>query len=104
MPNQGDRSHWPTLRATCAGIFRTRTRDGWTELLEGIDSCVTPALSMREAPTHRHSAARKSFIAVDDIIQPAPAPRFSRTPAGVSSKAAVPGQHPVEVLREAAFD
>lgn len=104
LPNQWDRSHWPRLRAKFADIFRTRTRDEWTELLEGIDSYVIPVLSIREAPTHRHSVARKSFIEVDDIIQPAPAPRFSRTPAGVSRGVAVPWQHTLEVLREAAFD
>ncbi|MFC9763564.1 CaiB/BaiF CoA transferase family protein [Rhodococcus jostii] len=101
LPDQWDRSQWPALREVFAEVFRTRTRDAWTALLEDTDSCVTPVLSMLEAPSHRHNVSRKAFITVDDITQPAPAPRFSRTPTQVRRGVAEPGQHSVEVLREA---
>ncbi|MDF3304550.1 CaiB/BaiF CoA-transferase family protein [Rhodococcus sp. T2V] len=102
--DQWDRSQWPALREVFAEIFRTRTRDAWTALLENTDSCVTPVLSMLEAPSHRHNVSRNAFIKVDDITQPAPAPRFSRTPTRVRRGVAEPGQHSVEVLREAGMD
>ncbi|MFF2108834.1 CaiB/BaiF CoA transferase family protein [Rhodococcus koreensis] len=104
LPDQWDRSRWPALREVFAEIFRTRTRDAWTALLENTDSCVTPVLSMLEAPSHRHNVSRNAFIKVDDITQPAPAPRFSRTPTQVRRGVAEPGQHSVEVLREAGMD
>ncbi|MFE5704144.1 CaiB/BaiF CoA transferase family protein [Rhodococcus koreensis] len=104
LPDQWDRSQWPALREVFAEIFRTRTRDAWTALLENTDSCVTPVLSMLEAPSHRHNVSRNAFIKVDDITQPAPAPRFSRTPTQVRRGVAEPGQHSVEVLREAGMD
>ena len=104
LPDQWDRSQWPALREVFAEVFRTRTRDAWTALLEDTDSCVTPVLSMLEAPSHRHNVSRNAFITVDDITQPAPAPRFSRTPTQVRRGVAEPGQHSVEVLREAGID
>ena len=61
--------------------FRTKTRDEWTALLEGTDTCFAPVLSMDEAPDHPHLKARETFIEVDGVVQPAPAPRFSRTPS-----------------------
>jgi alpha-methylacyl-CoA racemase len=104
LPDQWDRSQWPALREVFAEVFRTRTRDAWTALLEDTDSCVTPVLSMLEAPSHRHNVSRNAFVKVDDITQPAPAPRFSRTPTQVRRGVAEPGQHSVEVLREAGID
>ncbi|MFC0448579.1 CaiB/BaiF CoA transferase family protein [Rhodococcus jostii] len=104
LPDQWDRSQWPALREVFAEVFRTRTRDAWTALLENTDSCVTPVLSMLEAPSHRHNVSRNAFIKVDGITQPAPAPRFSRTPTQVRRGVAEPGQHSVEVLREAGID
>ncbi|MFD9664045.1 CaiB/BaiF CoA transferase family protein [Rhodococcus sp. NPDC059968] len=104
LPDQWDRSQWPALREVFAEVFRTRTRDAWTALLEDTDSCVTPVLSMLEAPSHRHNVSRNAFVEVDDITQPAPAPRFSRTPTQVRRGVAEPGQHSVEVLREAGID
>ena len=78
-PAQLDQSSWPFLRERLAGQFRTRTRDEWCALLEGTDACVAPVLSLLEAPTHPHHQARATFIEVDGVTQPAPAPRFSRT-------------------------
>jgi alpha-methylacyl-CoA racemase len=68
----------PTLRARLTDLFLTRTRDEWCMLLEGFDACVAPVLSMAEAPAHPHNAARGTFAEIDGLIQPAPAPRFSR--------------------------
>jgi len=63
-------------------LFKTRTRDEWCALLEGTDACFAPVLTMAEAPHHPHNVARGSFIEIDGVVQPGPAPRFSRTPAG----------------------
>jgi len=76
---QGDRANWPKARELFAAKFKTRTRDEWCALLEGTDACFAPVLSLAEAPAHAHHAMRGTFIKVDDIVQPAPAPRFSRT-------------------------
>jgi alpha-methylacyl-CoA racemase len=71
----------PDLRQTLEKLFKTRTRDDWCKLLEGTDACFAPVLTMEEAPRHPHNAARNSFVEVGGVVQPAPAPRFSRTPA-----------------------
>ena len=70
------------LRAKLETVFKTRTRDEWRALLEGTDACFAPVLTMAEAPAHPHNVARGTFIDIDGVVQPAPAPRFSRTPAG----------------------
>ena len=82
---QLDREAWPSLREKTEAIFMTRTRDEWATLFEGTDACVTPILSMGEAPDHPHLAARKIFVEANDHRQPAPAPRFSRTPAQIQT-------------------
>ena len=64
-------------------VFKTRTRDEWCAILEGSDACFAPVLGLREAATHPHLAQRKSFIELDGVLQPAPAPRFSRTPSAI---------------------
>lgn len=74
-----DPSAWPRLRAAIAQAFATRTRDEWASVFEGTDACVAPVLSLTEAATHPHLAARGTFIEVGGVTQPAPAPRFSRT-------------------------
>jgi alpha-methylacyl-CoA racemase len=80
LPDQYDQTAWPALRDRLAAVFRTRTRDDWCQLLEGTDACVAPVLSLLEAPAHPHHQARHTFIEVAGVTQPAPAPRFSRTP------------------------
>lgn len=80
---RSDPKRWPQLRTRIAAVFATRTRDDWAETFAGTDACVAPVLSLTEAPEHRHLAARRTFIDVDGIPQPAPAPRFSRTPAAM---------------------
>ncbi|HTT02725.1 MAG TPA: CaiB/BaiF CoA-transferase family protein [Steroidobacteraceae bacterium] len=79
LPPQHDRAAWPLLRAKLAAVFKTRTRDEWARLLEGSDACVTPVLSMTEAPHHPHNRARQVFVGGDAAL-PAAAPRFSGTP------------------------
>jgi alpha-methylacyl-CoA racemase len=79
-------------RDVLQSVFVTRTRDQWCELLEGSDACFAPVLSLAEAPRHPHNVARGTFVEVDGIVQPAPAPRFSRTPGGTPTKPDVPGQ------------
>lgn len=74
-------AQWPELRARLAGLFQTRPRAEWCALLEGSDACVTPVLDLEEAPLHPHNQARQTFIEHSGMLQPAPAPRFSRTPA-----------------------
>lgn len=76
---QMDAAGWPGLKAKLATLFATRSRDAWCELLEGSDACFAPVLDWNEAPHHPHNVARQTFVEVDGVVQPAPAPRFSRT-------------------------
>jgi alpha-methylacyl-CoA racemase len=81
LPAQHDRSGWPALRAAFTAAFASRDRDDWVASFEGTDACVTPVLAPDEAAGHPHLAARGSLVEVDGVLQAAPAPRFSRTPA-----------------------
>jgi len=82
LPDIGDRAAWPRARSILAARFREKTRAEWCALLEGTDACVAPVLSLGEAPGHRHNVERGSFVTVDGVVQPGPAPRFSATPSG----------------------
>lgn len=104
LPAQTDRAHWPAMRERFARIFKTKTREEWTAQLEQKDVCFAPVLSMREAPLHPQNKARGSFIEVDGVLQPGPAPRFSRTPSGVPCGPAFAGQHSKEVLTDWGID
>lgn len=84
---QNDRSRWPALRAEFARIFAQRDRAEWQALLEDSDACFAPVLALGEAVQHRHHAARNAFVDVEGVRQPAPAPRFSRTPSRVQGPA-----------------
>ncbi|MDB5797298.1 MAG: L-carnitine dehydratase/bile acid-inducible protein [Paucimonas sp.] len=79
LGEQNSRADWPRAKQAFAAKFRTRTRDEWCALLEGSDACFAPVMTPAEAPLHPHLAARKTFVDVDGITQPAPAPRFSRS-------------------------
>jgi alpha-methylacyl-CoA racemase len=79
LPSQTDREHWPEAQARFAQLFKTRTREEWRALLEGSDACFAPVLTTDEAPNHPHNRARGTYVEIDGIVQPAPAPRFSRT-------------------------
>ncbi|MBL8313454.1 MAG: CoA transferase [Rubrivivax sp.] len=100
---QYDRSLWPAMREAIGSALRRQTREAWCRQLEGTDACFAPVLSFEEAPTHAHARARGAFVEVDGVVQPAPAPRFARTPAGAPGPAPQPGQHTAEVLAEAGF-
>ncbi|HVX75503.1 MAG TPA: CaiB/BaiF CoA-transferase family protein [Bradyrhizobium sp.] len=78
---QMDRKAWPALKQSLAAIFKSKTRDEWCAIMEGTDVCFAPVLTMTEAPQHPHMAAREVFITRHGVTQPAPAPRFSRTPS-----------------------
>ena len=93
-------SLWPKQREKIAAIFRTRTRAEWTERLQQTDICFGPVLRMSEALDHPQNVARDTFVEVGGIRQPAPAPRFSGTPAEISRPPAQPGEHPDEILAD----
>ena len=78
---QSDHALWPQLKERLEAEFLTRTRDEWCALMEDTDICFAPVLSLAEAPLHPHNVARSTFVEVDGVIQPAPAPRFAATPA-----------------------
>jgi alpha-methylacyl-CoA racemase len=97
---QMDKTRWPELKAKLAALFLTRARDEWVALLEGTDACFAPVLDWDEAPRHAHNAARETFIALDGVTQPAPAPRFSRTPATEPTAPVRAGTDSEAVLRD----
>ncbi|HZN19453.1 MAG TPA: CoA transferase, partial [Micromonosporaceae bacterium] len=99
-PNPYDVAQWPRLRKLVAERIATRTRDEWLAVFEGSDACVAPVLSLAEAPEHPHVAARGVFVDLDGVRQPAPAPRFSATPATLTTPPPLPGQHTRDVLTE----
>ena len=80
VPDRHDPSAWPELRRVLRKRFAERTREEWTRVFDGTDACVSPVLSIREAADHPHVAARGTLVDRDGVVQPAPAPRFSRTP------------------------
>ena len=88
------------LKARLATAFMTKTRDEWCALLEGSDACFAPVLDWDEAPRHPHNRARGSFVSVDGVIHPAPAPRFSRTPAAEPRPATAIGSEGEAILRD----
>ncbi|GAA2719272.1 MULTISPECIES: CaiB/BaiF CoA-transferase family protein [Streptomyces] len=98
--DRGDPGRWEEVRAAVADRFRQRTRAEWTAVFEGTDACVAPVLSLGEAPHHPHLAARGTFTEEGGITQPAPAPRFSATPAAVRRPPARPGADTADVARD----
>ncbi|MDF3074585.1 MAG: CoA transferase [Alphaproteobacteria bacterium] len=101
---QNDKKRWPELHATFGKLFRGRTRAEWVTLLEGSDSCFAPVLDLEEAQTHPHNALRRTYVEQDGLSQPAPAPRFSRTPSGLHRKPPAPGQDEREILKDWAIE
>jgi alpha-methylacyl-CoA racemase len=98
MLRQFDTASWPHMKSRLREIFLTKTRAEWCSLLEGSDACVAPVLDMREAPQHPHNVARGTFVNVAGVTQPAPAPRFSRTPASPPIPAEPVGARAEEAL------
>ncbi|WP_245617697.1 CaiB/BaiF CoA transferase family protein [Nitriliruptor alkaliphilus] len=101
---QQDRASWPDQKGRIAAIIATRTRDEWAEVFDGTDACVAPVLSLTEAPEHPHNVAREAFVEVAGSPQPAPAPRFSRTPGAVRVPAPRHGADTDAVLTELGLD
>ena len=103
LPEQYDRAGWPVIRERLTQVFAGRTRDEWAELFEPLDACVSPVLTLGEAPAHPHLAARAAVVDVDGVQQPAPAPRFSRTPGEVGRPPASAGADTREALQAWGF-
>jgi len=101
---QLDARRWPLLKHRLMDVFKTRTRDEWCALLEGTDACFAPVLDWDEAPEHPHNRARETFIRIDGVVQPAPAPRFSRTPTRTPEPPAAPGAHSLAILEDWGVD
>lgn len=100
---QNDKAEWPRMKARLVEVFKTKTRDEWCSLMEGSDVCFAPVLSMFEAPEHPHNRERGTFIEVDGVVQPGPAPRFSRTEPGRPTPPPAPGTHTDEGLADWGF-
>jgi len=96
--NQMDTSSWPDLKVRLGDRFKTRTRDEWCELMEMTDVCFAPVLTLTEAAEHPHNVERQTFVEANGKLQPAPAPRFSRTAPVIGSAPAFAGQHSREIL------
>jgi alpha-methylacyl-CoA racemase len=104
LPFQMDKTQWEPMKERLAAIFKAKTRDEWCALMEGTDVCFAPVLSLGEAPQHPHNVHRQTFVELDGVVQPAPAPRFSGTPVAVQRPPAHAGQHTDEVLTEWGID
>jgi alpha-methylacyl-CoA racemase len=103
LPAQMDRESWPAMKERLAAVIKTKSRDEWCRLMEGSDVCFAPVLTMAEAPHHPHNAHRETFVEVAGVAQPAPAPRFSRTPGAITSPPPHAGQHTAEALADWGF-
>jgi alpha-methylacyl-CoA racemase len=103
LPDRGDETNWPAIKASVAAVFRTRTRDEWAATFAGTDACVAPVLTLTEAPRHPHNVERSTFLEHGGIVQPAPAPRFSRTPLALERTPPTAGEHTDEVLAELGY-
>ena len=97
---QMDKAGWPNLHEKMTALFKTKTRDEWSALLEGSDACAAAVRGLFDAPNHPHLAARKTFVNVDGHVQPAPAPRFSRTPSSIQGSPAVPPVDAADILSQ----
>jgi alpha-methylacyl-CoA racemase len=98
-----DRRAWDKLRQKFTDLFKSKTREEWCTILEQTDTCFAPVLTMSEAAGHPHIKARDTVVEHEGVLQPAPAPRFSRTPGAISRRAAQPGQHTDEALGDWGF-
>lgn len=95
---------WPKLRDAIAEAFASRTQEEWAKIFEGTDACVAPVLGLRAAASHPHLKERGTFVDVGGVVQPAPAPRFARTPAAVPQRPVAPGSHTREILTQLGYD
>ncbi|MGD9836509.1 MAG: CaiB/BaiF CoA transferase family protein [Afipia sp.] len=97
---QMDKAGWPNLHDKMTALFKTKTRDEWAAILEGSDACAAAVRGLFDAPNHPHLAARKTFVTVDGHVQPAPAPRFSRTPSSIQGSPALPPVDAADILSQ----
>ena len=95
-----EKSAWPALSKELTKVFKTKTRDEWCDIMEGTDVCFAPILDLDEAPNHPQNIARDSFCTIDDVVQPSPAPKFSRTPAETPAQWPAPGADTNSILKE----
>jgi len=101
--DQWDTVQWPRGKEQLKSIFLEKTRQEWCDLLEGTDVCFGPVLNMSEAARHPHNVARGTFLDIEGVVQPAPAPKFSRSQpaAGVPPRT---GEHNDEILQALGLD
>ena len=102
-PKQMDRQSWDEMKSKIASAIKSKSREEWENLMEGTDVCFAPVLTIDEAYDHPHNLERNTFIEVAGVKQPAPAPRFSRTPASITSAPPHPGEHTEEILLDSGF-
>ena len=95
---------WEGLRGELEAVFKTKTRDDWCQIMEGTDVCFGPVLELGEVNTHPHNIFRKSFTELDGVLQPAPAPRFSKSKASIRNGSRIAGEDSVSVLESAGFN
>lgn len=98
VPPQMEREQWPAMTDKFEQIFLTKTRDEWCAIMENTDICFAPVLTLEEAPDYPHNKQRNAFVECAGVLQPAPAPRFSRTPSSIKGRAPAPGEHTEEAL------
>ncbi len=103
LPAQLDKSQWPAMRERLAQVFKQKTRTEWTQIMQDTDICFAPVLRMSEAIEHPHNRHRESFVAIDGVVQPAPAPRFLGTPSRVQCPPARTGEHTDAILKDWGF-
>ncbi|MFA5913003.1 MAG: CaiB/BaiF CoA-transferase family protein [Burkholderiales bacterium] len=103
LPGQFEFARWPELRAAFAAAFKKKTREEWCRDMEGTDVCFAPVLSLTEAPQHAHNRARGAFVEIEGVTQPAPAPRYSRTPGAVARSAPQRGEGGAQALADWGF-
>ncbi|HJN93202.1 MAG TPA: CaiB/BaiF CoA-transferase family protein [Dehalococcoidia bacterium] len=103
LPPQNDRGEWPGLKEKVTAIVKSKTRDEWEAIMEGSDVCFAPVLEPQEAPEHPHAKARNAFVEIAGVVQPGPAPRFSRTESTVQGPPAHAGQHSNDILGELGY-
>jgi alpha-methylacyl-CoA racemase len=101
--NQMDRSAWPSLKAKLQDVLRTKTQAEWCAIMDATDICFAPVLDLEEAPKHAHNVARETFVTVEGVVQPAPAPRFSATPGAIQGPPPRIGAHNDEALTNWGF-
>ncbi len=100
LPGQMEHARWPELKARFTEVFKSKSRDEWCALMEGSDVCFAPVLDFNEASVHPHNAARRTFVEVDGVVQPGPAPRFSRTRPEIQGPPPGRGANTEEALRD----